>query len=127
MLRAIALALRERRRRGGWYCPSVSECVLYRVPFSTTPSAPLEEASRILFDVASTPPISGAEWRTHRCHRCYTQTTYETGSYCAGMCFDVIGLRRRATREDCGLARSRAGCLQHGDRRRSDAFGQRRP
>src|SRR5215510_2664152 len=45
------------------------------VPFSTTinaspyrarasrPSAPPKEASRLLLDVASTPPISGGEWR----------------------------------------------------------------
>src|SRR5215467_7805045 len=33
------------------------------VPFSTTPSAPLKEASRLLLDVASTPPVSGGEWR----------------------------------------------------------------
>ena len=30
----------------------------------TTPSAPLKEASRLLLDVASTPPVSGGEWRT---------------------------------------------------------------
>src|SRR5215831_19110515 len=33
---------------------------LEEVPFSTTPSAPLKEASRLLLDVASTPPVSGA-------------------------------------------------------------------
>src|SRR5215470_9663004 len=33
------------------------------VPFSTTPSAPIKEASRLLIDVASTPPMSGGEWR----------------------------------------------------------------
>src|SRR5215470_6503214 len=32
-------------------------------PFRTTPSAPLKEASRLLLDVASTPPMSGGEWR----------------------------------------------------------------
>src|SRR5215467_11142839 len=31
--------------------------------FSTTPSAPLKEASRLLLDVASTPPVSGGECR----------------------------------------------------------------
>src|SRR5215471_13653705 len=36
---------------------------LEEVPFSTTPSAPLKEASRLLLDVASTPPVSGGEWR----------------------------------------------------------------
>src|SRR5262249_51957627 len=48
---------------------------LEEVPFSTTinaspyrarasrPSAPPKEASRLLLDVASTPPISGGEWR----------------------------------------------------------------
>src|SRR5262245_23805681 len=35
---------------------------LDRVPFWTTPSAPLKEASRLLLDVASTPPRSGGEW-----------------------------------------------------------------
>jgi hypothetical protein len=33
------------------------------LPFPTTPSAPLKEASRLLLDVASTPPVSGGEWR----------------------------------------------------------------
>src|SRR5262245_25294836 len=33
---------------------------LEEVPFSTTPSAPLKEASRLLLDVASTPEGSGA-------------------------------------------------------------------
>src|SRR5262249_17736744 len=33
------------------------------VPFSTTPSAPLKEALRLLLDVASTPPMPGGEWR----------------------------------------------------------------
>ena len=37
---------------------------LEEVPFWTTPSAPLKDASRLLIDVASTPPISGGEWRT---------------------------------------------------------------
>jgi hypothetical protein len=37
---------------------------LEEVPFSTTPSAPLKEASRLLLDVASIPPMSGGEWRT---------------------------------------------------------------
>src|SRR5262252_9780035 len=36
---------------------------LERVPFPTTPSAPSKEASRLLLDVASTPPVSGGEWR----------------------------------------------------------------
>ena len=35
---------------------------LDEVPFSTTPSAPLKEASRLLLDVASTPPVSGGEF-----------------------------------------------------------------
>ena len=35
---------------------------LEEVPFPTTPSAPLKEASRLLLDVASTPPMSGGEW-----------------------------------------------------------------
>src|SRR5215813_2490547 len=33
------------------------------VSFPTTPSAPSKEASRLLLDVASTPPVSGGEWR----------------------------------------------------------------
>jgi hypothetical protein len=37
---------------------------LRKVPFQTTPSAPLKEVSRLLIDVASTPPMSGGEWRT---------------------------------------------------------------
>src|SRR5215470_18027031 len=44
--------------------PSLEEVV----PFSTTPSAPLKEASRLLLDVASTPPMSGGEWRTRFIH-----------------------------------------------------------
>src|SRR5215469_14810714 len=39
---------------------------LKRVPFRTTPSAPSKEASRLLIDVAATPPISGGEWRTQQ-------------------------------------------------------------
>ena len=35
---------------------------LEEVPYWTTPSAPLKEASRRLLDVASTPPMSGGEW-----------------------------------------------------------------
>src|SRR5215831_20299379 len=35
---------------------------LEEIPFWTTPSAPLKEASRLLLDVASTPPMSGGEW-----------------------------------------------------------------
>jgi hypothetical protein len=70
MLRAIALALRERRRRGGWDCRVFQNAFLEEVPFSTTinaspyrarasrPSAPLKEASRLLLGVASTPPMS---------------------------------------------------------------------
>jgi hypothetical protein len=34
---------------------------LEMVPFLTTPSAPLKEASRLLIDVASSPPMSGGE------------------------------------------------------------------
>jgi hypothetical protein len=41
------------------------------VPFSTTPSAPLKEASRLLLDVASTPPVSGGEWRAQFIHNSY--------------------------------------------------------
>src|SRR5215471_14876514 len=39
---------------------------LGEVPFRTTPSAPLKEASRLLLDVASTPPVSGGEWRARQ-------------------------------------------------------------
>src|SRR5215468_1048094 len=38
-------------------CALASACA----PRSTTPSAPLKEASRLLLDVASTPPVSGGE------------------------------------------------------------------
>jgi hypothetical protein len=44
---------------------------LEKVPFSTTPSAPFKEASRLLLDVASTPPVSGGEWRTQFIHNFY--------------------------------------------------------
>src|SRR5215831_159637 len=43
---------------------------LGRFPFPTTPSAPIKEASRLLLDVASTPPMSGGEWRTQLIHIC---------------------------------------------------------
>jgi hypothetical protein len=41
---------------------------LERVPFPTTPSAPSKEASRLLLDVASTPPMSGGDLRTQFIH-----------------------------------------------------------
>ena len=41
---------------------------LVRVPFPTAPSAPLKEASRLLLDVASTPPMSGGEWHAQFIH-----------------------------------------------------------
>src|SRR5262249_34772948 len=48
----------------GW--SGMTKCFRMRsfeeVPFSTTPAAPLKEASRLLLDVASPPPMSGGEW-----------------------------------------------------------------
>ena len=41
---------------------------LKKVPFPTTPSAPIKEASQLLIDVASTPPMSGGEWRAQFIH-----------------------------------------------------------
>src|SRR5215471_21530270 len=41
---------------------------LQEVPFWTTPSAPLKEASRLLLDVASTPPMSGGVWHAQFIH-----------------------------------------------------------
>src|SRR5262245_53499698 len=41
---------------------------LEEVPFLTTPSAPSKEASRLLLDVASTPPISGGECARRAIH-----------------------------------------------------------
>ena len=41
---------------------------LRRFPFPTTPSAPLKEASRLLLDVAATPPMSGGEWHAQFIH-----------------------------------------------------------
>src|SRR5215472_14822482 len=41
---------------------------LEEVPFWTTPAAPLKEASRLLLDVASTPPMSGGEWHAQFIH-----------------------------------------------------------
>src|SRR5262249_12044540 len=53
----------------GWSASrSVSSCV-------TTPSAPSKEASRLLLGVASTPPMSGGEWRTQFIHSYRSQTT----------------------------------------------------
>src|SRR5215831_1867033 len=46
---------------------------LEEVPFWTTPSAPLKEASRLLLDVASNPPMSGGEW-----HAQFTHTFLDT-------------------------------------------------
>src|SRR5262245_25376581 len=48
---------------------------------STTPSAPLKEASRLLLDVASTPPMSGGEWRTRLIHA-RIQPTYRSSFMC---------------------------------------------
>ena len=47
---------------------------LEEVPFPTPPSAPLKEASRLLLDVASTPPMSGGEWRAQ-----IIRTIYDRG------------------------------------------------
>src|SRR5215471_7949461 len=41
---------------------------LEEIPFWTTPSAPLKEASRLLLDVASTPPMSGGVWHAQLIH-----------------------------------------------------------
>jgi spermidine synthase len=41
---------------------------LEEVPSLTTPSAPSKEASQHLIDVASTPPMSGGEWRAQFIH-----------------------------------------------------------
>src|SRR5215831_11756535 len=77
MLRAIALALRERRRPGGRDCRSVSSCLttINASPCrarASRPSAPSKEASRLFLDVASTPPISGGECATPQfIHRLY--------------------------------------------------------
>jgi hypothetical protein len=68
---------------------------LEEVPFSTTieaspyraratrPSAPLKEASRLLLDVASTPPMSmsGGEWRARFIHTCISRT-YQNSFTC---------------------------------------------
>jgi hypothetical protein len=43
-------------------------CFWEEVAFWTTPSAPLKEASRLLLDVASTPPMSGGEWHARFIH-----------------------------------------------------------
>ena len=48
---------------------------LQRVPFWTTPSAPLKEASRLLLDVASTPPMSGGEWHAQFTHTFFDPPT----------------------------------------------------
>src|SRR5262249_28594572 len=49
------------------------------IPLATTPSAPSKEASRHLIDVASTPPMSGGEWRVHFIHSFYDRA-YFVGS-----------------------------------------------
>jgi hypothetical protein len=43
--------------------PSLKGCALASA-CASRPSAPLKEASRLLLDVAATPPMSGGEWRT---------------------------------------------------------------
>src|SRR5262252_5224880 len=48
---------------------------LEEVPFWTTPSAPLKEASRLLLDVASTPPMSGGEWHAQFIHTFFDPPT----------------------------------------------------
>ena len=52
---------------------------LEEVPFWTTPSAPLKEASRLLLDVASTPPMSGGEWHAQFIHS-FFDTLLENGA-----------------------------------------------
>src|SRR5262252_494623 len=54
---------------------------LEEVPFWTTPSAPLKEASRLLLDVASTPPMSGGEWHAQFIHT-YIDRAYKTSFVC---------------------------------------------
>src|SRR5215468_9315470 len=55
------------------------------VPFPTTPSAPLKEASRLLLDVAATPPVSGGELpASHSFH-----------SFCDRAYFIIPGTRGR--------------------------------
>src|SRR5262245_48321981 len=49
---------------------------LERVPFLTTPSAPLKEASRLLLDVAASPPVSGGEWRAQFIHTFYDRAFF---------------------------------------------------
>jgi hypothetical protein len=44
---------------------------LEELPPLTTPSAPLKEASRLLLDVASTPPASGGELPAQFIHTCF--------------------------------------------------------
>src|SRR5262249_11520307 len=48
---------------------------LEEVPFRTTPSAPLKEASRLLLDVAAAPPMSGGEWHAQFIHTFFDQPT----------------------------------------------------
>src|SRR5215475_15693391 len=48
------------------------------VPFWTSPSAPFNEASRLLFDVASTPPMSGGEWHGQSIHTFFDPSTHIT-------------------------------------------------
>jgi len=53
----------------GWL--GLTKCFRMRsseVSFSTIPSAPLKEASRLLLDVASTPPLPGGEWHAQFIH-----------------------------------------------------------
>src|SRR5215475_16121172 len=64
----------------GWF--GLTKCFrmhsLDRVPLWTTPSAPLKEASRLLIDVASTPPMSGGEWHAQFIHTFFDPPTHIT-------------------------------------------------
>ena len=103
----------QRRRRGGWDYRNVSEMPsLDEVPFPTTPSAPLKEASRLLLDVASTPPMSGGEWRAQFMHT-FFDTAYRhyldtlQGAFQAQRHQDRP-LRTRLARTPASTGRSRA-------------------
>src|SRR5215471_8460819 len=81
----VAAPSRKRSRSAaaqtGWL--GLTNCFRVRsleaVPLSTTPSAPSKEASRLLLDVASTPPMPGGEWRAQFIHT-FCDRTYFLGS-----------------------------------------------
>jgi len=86
---------------------------LEEIPFWTTPSAPLKEASRLLLDVASTPPMSGGVWHAQLIHTFFdpADITWTRSFQKRGGC--AINKRSRSIAAQTGwLAKRREATLQ---------------